>query len=256
MSISSEIVQNIQQVARRGGKIELINDYLGLQISYEAVLLGFGVDTIVFQVHEYQLVCMEISRRVILKVDSLFPSIASVASTHSMSNRAVLTNFSYAPALAGNRAAVRVRPKEDVPIRLTSVVQTTDLGSNLRHNPPLWHRGQLADISTGGIGVIADLWMNRVRDFTASRGSQVNVLLAVTLPADNGGAANRLPNKELFLRGIVSNIILLDAASRYRIGIKTSPDESGTKAISRYSALRQAQIIREIKALYAILLRK
>jgi len=234
MNTSIEILRNIQQVVRKGGKVELINDYMGVPISYDAVLLGFGSDNLAFQVHEYQLVCMEVSRQVLLQVGSLPPIAAMVVLTDPKTRQVILNDFMYTTAMEAKRSAVRVQPKDPIPMRLSP------------SGGAYWSRGQVADISMNGIGVMAFIMKNGMQEF--SRHTQVMAVL--NLPNENG-----ILGKELYLRGEIANIFPLQSLAEYRIGIRTFPDENTRSAISRYSAQRQAEIIRELKMLHNLMSR-
>jgi hypothetical protein len=100
-------------------------------------------------------------------------------------------------------------------------------------------RGNLADISSNGVGVFL------VSAYLKSPGllkKNEQVQMIVRLPGERGvGIEVRLPGTILYINR--------DRGS-FRLGVSTSPESHGKTTISQFVAQRQAEIMRELRILY------
>lgn len=223
MNLYREIILVLERLAQDKKEVKLINSHKGIPISYDATIQGFDTEGVIFQVHKYQVVCLELERHTYLYTD-LLPSVvkAKVASIDIIASKVTLTGFAYAVETIGKRMMLRVEP--DQPI---SVV----ISNNKRRL-----RGSLADISEKGIGI----FVQASQTFTPSvfiRHSKV--LINLRLPTEPS---------EISLDGIISHI--RKDGEAYHLGINITPDPIIKGAITSFISQRQIEILCELQMLY------
>ncbi len=235
MDTNDEILRKLQLAAQAKKEVTLINAYRGVPISYDATILSIDENTITLRVHQYQAVCLELTRQTFIKSD-LLPTIKAWVKTGNIEERiSVLTDFKYADDTVGNRNAVRVKPKEPIPVTLTKKQ------SNKRV------RAELADVSAVGIGVY---WFSVFVEDSGDFFRSSNVSMTFRLPDIDRGTM-----RELTLHGTIMNVIPIDKSQRYRIGMRIMPNTRVQPIVSQYVAQRQTEIIREVKLLHSVLIR-
>jgi hypothetical protein len=226
MKPNSKILEIFARMAADKEEVRLINDHRGIPVVYEATAEGFQEPSVIFRVNKYQCVCLELERHTFIQSPSL-PSIlkARVADLDIVAGLASLTNFESAPETIGRRTIIRVQPKEPV------VVSITYQGQKIR--------GTLVDVSSSGVGIYM------VSAYIYNPGMlRKNEQISLTI---------RLPNE----KGIVNDIRLAGSIlyvnrekGSFRLGINTSPETHARTIIAQYIALRQAEIMRELRTLY------
>jgi hypothetical protein len=229
MNLYREIISILEQLAQEKKEVKLINSHKGIPISYGATIQGFNTSGVIFQVHKYQVVCLELERQTFLYTD-LLPSVvkAKVANIDIITGKVTLTGFVYAVESIGKRMMLRVEP--DQPI---SVVISNDKRRL---------RGNLADISEKGIG----LYVQASQTITTSvfiRHSKV--LINLRLPTEPS---------EISLDGIISHI--RKDGQAYHLGINIAPDPIIKGAITSFISQRQMEILCELQILYDQLLQE
>jgi len=222
--MKNEVLNLFIDLAKAGEKVRLYNTYKGVPIAFEAEFIKVGHGTVVFKIHKYQALCIKKSGQTLVKHELLpFPVLGNLIQVNFIEMTATLHNFQYMSGSAGNRNLVRVEPEKNFSIVLSNgmVVNATAI-----------------DISEGGFGVYIKAPLYAPRNF----GIDKLVGVEFRYPQER-----RLVGK---LRGIVANVNAELNEERYRIGIRTFPDDSARQLITDYVDKRQADIITELEALH------
>jgi hypothetical protein len=225
MCPQNEIILSLTRIFERRSPVKLINNYKGVPIHYEAVILEVTENEASFKVHPYQCVGLKLDQQTFIQSEGIEYSVrANLKSLDIIGKIAVLEDFLYAPDTIGSRAAIRVQPENPVDVVIHS---------RNRKIP-----GKLADISLVGMGIYS---FSAYIDNPAfvNRGVSVSVVLA--LHEVNGF-------EDVTLKGTIQNI----ARERnvYRLGIRTNPVDSTRQIINEYIDSRKQIVLREIEDAY------
>jgi hypothetical protein len=226
MITNSQILEAFTRIADGKEQVRLINNHRGIPVSYEATVDGIQGSSIVFNVHKYQCVCLELDRYTYIQSPTL-PSIlkARVDDVDIVGGHVTLSHFGQASDTIGRRAVVRVQPKEPVDVVLNYQGQKI--------------RGSLVDISTSGIGLyMVSAYINNPG--LLRKDERIHLTL-------------RLPNEKGMLIDIrlVGRILYVNQEKgSYRLGLDTSPEAHTRSLITQYITQREAEILRELRSLY------
>lgn len=275
MTHDDEILKIFRQLARDGRKVRLLNMYKGIPISYAAAIKSIGEASVTVRTGRNQLVCLYREKETYIQNIS-FPHLikADILLLDYEKVEAMLSRFKYAPAGIGDRTQVRVQPKEQI----KSLLQAAGLPTGIR--------GELADISNDGAAVFIDEKQHTKK--ACKVGDVIEIHLRLPKPGRPGplrtvffapsvrkGLEEKSEQKvledlkdgieiaaayakdddtedlALKLNGNIANIKTGLPGGRCRIGIQLVPTTSRV-AISRFLAERQAELIREFRALYEL----
>ncbi len=223
MNPEPSIIHALEQLAGTGSNVRLMNVFRGIPVVFEAFVGGSADLGMIFKVHKYQLVCLELEKYTYITSDVL-PAIIKAGVVHLdyRSDNAVLNNFSYVSDTIGCRTAIRVEPRALVPVTI------------LTGNKKL--TGNLADISVDGIGVLVlTMYLYNPKVFQ----EQATVQVRFKLP-DGENKDNQIP-------GHISYITEDNGA--YRVGFNIFPDANTRKNMMQFIGQRQVEILREVKIL-------
>jgi hypothetical protein len=225
MCPQNEIILSLSRILEARRPVKLINNYKGVPIHYDAVILEVAEREATFKVHPYQCVGLKLDQQTFIQSEGIEYSVrANLKSVDFVAKIAVLEDFLYAPDTIGSRAAIRVQPEDAVDVVILS---------RNRKIP-----GQLADISMVGMGIYS---FSAYIDNPAfiKRGISVTVVLA--LHEVNGF-------EDITLKGIIQNI----ARERdvYRLGIRTNPADTAQRIMNEYIDSRKQEVLREIEDTY------
>jgi hypothetical protein len=216
-------------VIKENDTVKLLNVYHGVPVVNDATVIEIREGVVRMKTHPSQLVCMRISRSTYVSFNGLTYS-AIVASVDPLTETALLTNIKGCHGL-GKRKFVRVEPAAptDVDVFVIKTVNT-DNGK--------WFTTSILDISIFGMGLIMDsiliaLIKLNVRD---------NIKLNFYLPG-SGSEEER----QIYIDGVVCNLIITDDPANTRVGIRTFPDKDAETALTRYVSLRQNDILKSLK---------
>ncbi|MCJ7625800.1 MAG: hypothetical protein MUO76_20095 [Anaerolineaceae bacterium] len=247
--------------------------YKGIPISYPASIKSIGKASVTVRTGKNQLVCLYREKETYIQNIS-FPHLikASVLLLDYDKLETMLSRFEYAPAGIGDRTQVRVQPKEHI----KSLLQAAGLKSGIR--------GELADISKEGAAVFID---EQLQTKNACKiGDVIEIHLRLPKPGRPGplqtvfsppptrkslgekaeqkimedlidgietaplqAQVDETQDHVLKLNGNIANIKTGMPDGRCRIGVQLIPTTSRI-VISRFLSERQAELIREIRALY------
>jgi hypothetical protein len=260
-----------QQIYQDKRPIRLLNVYKGIPISTTGIILVVGSESITVHTEKSQVVSMYHDKQTFIQnelADTIYR--AKVKSIDFKNVNAVLTDFEVADDQIGQRTQVRVAPAD--PIR--SVVKTSEIRSV--------NRCMLADISESGLAIYI-----RTDDFSPvvyKTGVRVNLSFTLPLPAqqvlkmqmperDVKPRYNnlRMPNfqhsssvkennnneekkekldAEVELAGTIVNIHTDKRKGCYRVGVKVVMNDQSKIILTSFMAMRQAEIIRDIREEY------
>lgn len=279
MAEPNPILSIFQKIAAGKNEINLINVYKGVPILYQASIVEVGPAGLRVKTERYQVVCLFHEKETFIQ-NNLLPDIvhARVRSLDIPRLEAVLTDFSPVPNRIGDRLMVRVAPKEPI---------TGDVRA------PRWEdsfKGELADISQNGIGIYLPRQAAHIRDL--EKGSKIFLEFQIpgvytlgerkslitpsepvnpierfdrdqlrNLPGPSRSSSSQeertvrrtLRDPELSIQGIVVNLRDEPAYERYRVGLRTIPDDQARVVLSQFIAQRQGQIIQEIRDVFDLL---
>jgi len=264
-----------RQIYQDQGSIRLMNVYKGIPIATSGMILAVDPDSITVHTEKSQVVSMYHDKQTFIQTELLNTVYrASIESIDFKNVNAVLTNFQVADDQIGKRTQVRVVPSD--PIR--SLVKTSEIRTI--------NQGTLADISQNGLAIFI-----RSEDFSPvvyKPGVKINIFLKFPLPVRQT-AKLQMPelkvkprynnlwqphferpdveseteetkpeklNPEVELIGTIVNIHSDNWNGRYRVGVKVSMKDPSRKVLSSFIAMRQSEIIREIREAYQLLASK
>jgi hypothetical protein len=221
MVVYTEILAQLEQLSESGKNVKLLNVFKGIPVSYEASIRRMDGLLVEFNVHRYQVLCLEIEKQTIIQDGGLLSPIkADVLTVDKFLNTAYLYNFTYASQTVGLRSTIRVQPEHPIEVQIAR--------QNLRM------RGTLIDISLEGAGMQLTLVAFVYGARTLTKGTTTKVSLLV--PGEK---------TELQLPGTVSYIIR--QKEFYRLGISARPDLESKRILSQYITQRQVAIWRELR---------
>ena len=221
MVVHTEILGHLEKMAENGKSLRLLNVFKGIPVSYEAGIRRIDGLLVEFNVHRYQVLCLEIEKQTIIQESGLpYPIKADVLAVDKFVNTAYLYNFTYASQTVGLRSSIRVQPEHPIEVLITR--------QNLRM------RGMLIDISTEGAGMQLTLAAFVYGARTLSRGTTIKISLQV--PGETA---------EIQLPGTVSYIVR--QKDFYRLGMSARPDLEAKRILSQFITQRQAAILRELR---------
>jgi hypothetical protein len=224
MKLSSDILRQLESIARERKSLRMLNIYKGIPVAYDASILEIQENVVTFSVHRYQATCLELQRQAYLQTDDLEGMVrGSVLAVDILNETAALAAFVYVDESIGSRMAVRVYPKELTPVEI--IFKDRKL------------KGQLSDISFSGVGLQTGAIFYGPGFFSPNS----RVTLAFQLPAAKSA---------LKLSGTIVNVTVNQNA--YRLGIALSPGASAQAALMSYISQRQAEIQRELRMMYDI----
>ena len=222
----NDLWEILQKLERTGRPVRLLNNYKGIPIAYEATIVQETPDGFIAQVNKYQNVCMEIEKVTFIQSDQL-PAVirARILSVDIVQAIALLGEFSIAPDNIGGREAVRVQPKDPIQVVLS--------------NPKRKLTGNLVDISVSGVGITIVTSFLYNPDLI----KKASVTLELKLPVEQGNL--RVP-------GLLASV-LSRRSGNYRLGVVLNLDNPTRQIIARFVAMRQAEILREMRSYYDLL---
>jgi len=215
------ILAQLSDIQKQGSEVWLINVYKGFPISFPAKIRSVSDDSALLSVHRYQTVCIRSSRLTYIKnIHLKQPVKAEVTSLDLDYNLAVLKYFQYTSTTIGNRETIRVEPDHPTSVQISNGIIS---------------KGELINISIHGVGMYLDQASFAPRAFGV--GQKVDLIVRL------------YPEREVFLKGVVRNVISDEVNIRYRLGIRTFPDANAEVLLSHFIAQRQVKILREIKSM-------
>ncbi len=271
-----DIMDRFIKMARSESGTHLLNVYKGVPLSFPAKIVEVGEGYLRVLTDTYQIVCMYLEKSTLIQSE-LLPEIvqAEVIELDTKKHLALLANFHYVEKGIGNRAEVRIQPKDP----LTSEIQDKEEKLTLK--------GELADISKEGIGIYLErlvffskvvypdaevdimielpgeyiLALEKSRQQTEGgvydRFSRENVRYSPVYPSGQRhpipGQTKPLISPNLQIKAKVVNIHFEKAHDRYRVGMRMLPNSQAGSIISRFISQRQSEIIQEIRELYQLL---
>jgi len=226
-----EILTWLQTFADNNRPVRLINAYRGIPVAYSARVITVGAGNAVFNINEYQAVCLALDGKTHIQHPEL-PELlrARTVAVNVPLKEATLTEFVKAGSPLGNRLCTRVQPKEPI---------NADIKIG-RYLLPC----QLVDISLNGVGVIT-LGTYTYGKLGAKKGTKVQ--LYFSLPPTH------MPVE---LAGQVTSIADTSNPNQHRLGCKTFPDSSIDLLLLEYVALRRDELMRELSMVYPTMRRE
>jgi hypothetical protein len=271
----------LDEFAASKAEIHLMNVYKGVPLSFPAVIMGGGARGLHVQADRYQVVCMYIEKETYIQSNRL-PHIlsAQVIDLDLAQRTAFLAGFLAAPSGIGSRMQVRVELGEPLDGKLQN------------HQRGRFLKGELVDLSQDGLGFILDGENIPAGEFFKGarvslslylpglyeKGTGKTLPLSLERPAERfdrenvhftpfGGPARGIPapgegassgqtkqSPEVLIQGRVANIQRQASQGGWRVGVRINPNDPSRPLIGQLIAQRQAEIIREIKSLYELLL--
>lgn len=212
----SNIIDKFKKIKEENGKVTFFNLYQGVPIKNEAKILDIDGEDVAFQTKRVQEIAMKLEGiAYILKDENFDKHIrANIVYNNFLNNSMTLNNFTYMLNMpASQREFVRVHPN------ITAFVTLQD--SRDDHAT-----GKLYDLSTDGLGVVGEDKKNLYI------GAKIQVSFSIN-------------EEDIQTDGELVNII--EYADSYRFCIKINPHGRKKESIKNYVALRQEEILQELK---------
>ncbi|MHC1784396.1 MAG: hypothetical protein AB9891_16845 [Anaerolineaceae bacterium] len=275
--MAETIMDFFTQMAYKETGTNLLNVYKGVPLSFPAKIIEVGDTYLRVLTDTHQMVSMYLEKSTLIQSEDL-PEIvrAEVIELDIKKHMAFLTNFHYVEKGIGNRAEVRIEPKDPLPSQLQDNEEQITL------------KGELADISREGMGIYLD------RANYSSKLIHPNAQLEVIFnlpfeyfktsdtikPQSETGLYDRYSRENIRFNPIsatgqkhqtgplhekllsvpniqikaqVVNIHLEKGHDRFRIGMRMLPNSQAAAVISKFISQRQCEIIQEIRELYQLL---
>jgi hypothetical protein len=269
------IVQTILRLVEAQEKIRLLNIYKGVPIAYEAALAQAGESSLVFNTTPYQIVCMYRDKVTHLQCAALSGVVrAQVQALEPANLLAELCDFAPVPEGVGDRREVRVQPEEP----LQSELFTPGMGEAFH--------AELADLSLEGLAV----YIPRRNFYPTVYRRGVKIKATLRLPGEYEAGSvtatgslhlpdpmerfsretlrlshapgvlkatgklesrRRLPFPELEIHGNIANLHEEAEMNRVRLGVRIAPGDPSRTYLQAFISQRQAEIVREIQAIYS-----
>lgn len=205
--------------SKDGTKVTLTNYYKGLPIIYPATILGVERGNLDLDVIPQQAVAIASDHYTLIRSKFFsYPVVAHVQYVNIKKHTVSLNKLCFVEVLAEKRAAVRLNLEP--PVRATIQYQDQSI------------TGELVDISTQGIGVNVDTYIQ------IERGAELSVRFMLPDP---------VLQKQTLIK-VAAIIVDIDgSASPYFYKCRIAPEKHQEQLISRYSFQRQVEIIRSLK---------
>ena len=229
MAAVDALMRGIEQIAAKKQPVVLLNTYRGIPVMHEAAVLSVNKGYVTVRVHPFQAACLALQGETYLKSDQL-PGIyrAQAVAVDVPKDQAVITEFTDAGATIGKRGTTRVQPKEPLDVEL--------------YDGEHRFTGKLADISTAGMGILT-LAAHIYGDLALSTGSLVSIDF-------------RLPQSEELMQyqSKVASMVHKAGTFLHRLGLVLLPDPVMEFKLRQYLALRQDELLEELKRIHESML--
>jgi hypothetical protein len=269
----NELNTLFSQFAAERLPIRLLNEFKGLPVTNDTFISAVDGNSIILPVNKHQMVCLYLDRFTYLQSKYLPAQIkANVSFIDPTRGEARLAGFEFNPRELRNRQQVRVTPVET----LTGMLQP----KSARNGFP----ADLVNISCSGIAINlprarfhstyfyigADLLLqfslpgfrapgarvvtsslsddSLARRFNRSQLRNTSTGSFHSAPPSRPKAAE-LQTPAISMRGVIRWVKHELNFSYVRMGLKTYPDESTQALLTNFVSTRQAEILREMKAL-------
>ncbi len=240
MNQPSQSGTTIYQILDIMQELDILSYYKNFPVTCPAKFEGVRDTVVIFKVSPPNSVCLESAKTVWLLGGELFEAMkADIVSFNLVTGILEVTRLTYPGFKFGNRKIARVEPGEKIPVTIIS----EESGEKAT--------GKIVDISMGGAGILLD----SSQTFQIISGEPIR--LQMTLPNE--------PNNPIELHG---KILTRSLSSRSRLGAaepSLSEDRFSTTftaslraktALLAFIARRRAELMEEIKQLYAASLKK
>jgi hypothetical protein len=205
--------------------IMLINQFNGVSVANNSMVLGFNNTSVKISVNKYQGVVLLQEHQTLMVTDYCENSIlAKVDYVNLAAREAYLTDFKLVEKLFNVREQVRIKPRHEIFAKFPEIPEI---------------EGKVHDISINGLGFYIPRDDAYYDIFVKGRQIQVDL----TLPL-------QYAEKSLLIDAIIRKIFLESEESRLRIGLQTLPDESAKNTISTYITQNMLAICGELSSLY------
>ncbi|MHC1784049.1 MAG: PilZ domain-containing protein [Anaerolineaceae bacterium] len=205
--------------------ILLINQFNGVSVANQALVLGFNQASLKLRVNKYQGVVLQAEHQTLMVTDLCDYSIlAKVDYVNLTAREAYLTEFRFVEKLYNVREQVRIRPRHEI---IASFPEISDV------------TGKVHDISTNGLGFFIPREDVNYGKFT--KGAEI--LVEMVLPLNGGEKKVKVPC-------IIRKVFLESEESRLRIGLQTMPDDETNNTISTYITQNMLAICGELNTMY------
>jgi len=221
-----ELMHLLGQLSNIGQPVMLLNTYRGIPVSHPASVVSIHKGYVVLGVHPDQATCLSLENKTYLQSE-LLPEVykAQAVAVDVVKNEAILTEFTSAGTSLGKRMTVRVQPQNPVEVTLYDG----------EHRVP----GQLVDISSKGVGIFT-VATYIYTDLCFEKGTKVYIDF-------------RLPITDAFIRlgGKINTVAHQQGTFLHRLGLSILPNPDAEPALKQYVALRQQEILEELKQISA-----
>lgn len=214
-----------RELMTKNQPIMLINQFNGVSVANNSMVLGFNNTSVKISVNKYQGVVLQQEHQTLMVTDYCESSIlAKVDYVNLAAREAYLTDFRFVEKLFNVREQVRIKPRHEIIAAFPEILEV---------------QGKVFDISLNGLSVYIPREDTNYEKFVKGRQIQVDL----KLPLNNG-------EKSALFDGIIRKIFLESEESRVRIGLQTLPDETAKNAISTYITQNMLAICGELSNLY------
>jgi hypothetical protein len=214
-----------RQLMTNNQPILLINQFNGVSVANNSMVLGFNKTSVKISVNKYQGVVLQQEHQTLMVTDYCENSIlAKVDYVNLVAREAYLTDFRFVEKLFNVREQVRIKPRHEIVAVFPEIPEVN---------------GKVYDISYNGLSVYIPREDINYEKFVKGR----QIKIEMNFPLNDG-------EKQVIFDGIIRKVFLESEDSRLRIGLQTLPDESAKNAISIYITQNMLALCGELSNLY------
>lgn len=225
-------VQNcFRKILESQENIRFLNSYQSLPVNNDGRVVKVGYRTASFWVPKVQLLSIMLNRYTVMVSPHLPGKVrARVLDVHADSQTIDLGDFELADDSIGNRSFVRVSPRS--PIRgyflMDKIIRKLDMIDI-----------NIIDLSLYGLAFVVDTQRSLVEGFL-----EIGEKRKFTYPL-------MLQNSEhkIVYEGVLTNMVSMGGMPRLRVGVNVVPDTDTERVLAHYLAVRQKELLKELKDL-------
>ena len=210
--------------------IRLMNSYRGMPVITSATLLRLEEGQVTLRAPSIQINCMRINGNTLLTSNLLPYSLkARVVSWSLYDETVLLDSFQRAGADVSKRSFVRVEPQESIPVTLTYEESGAVIPAHL------------TEVSLRGIGVLVSQDSFDLKII----GKETRVNMSLDLPLKEEG--QEIGWVSITCKGVMKNFEPFKKA--HRLGMQIYPTMEAERALTRYIAQRQIELLSELRGM-------
>jgi|WetSurMetagenome_2_1015567.scaffolds.fasta_scaffold189047_2 hypothetical protein len=227
--MNRSILVTLQKIQDSGEPVKFYNTFHGIPVNFQGKIMQISGARVLFNISSFQINCMLFNHGTFLKCKLMPDTLkAKVVSYNFPFETAELWNFEVTDATVGYRSEIRVEPTE-----LTPCILFPAQGVHFRPT--------IIDISLKGIGLRINI--EQFSEDYFQEGHKTSIY--ITLPHSDTEKNKNIISYD----GEIRYLAMENSGKFFRIGLRTQPDKDTEKLLTHYIALRQKQLLADLKSM-------